>query len=74
MFPWGNFLYFFPKNTRSKNITYVFWKNVLLISRNEFFLYLWKGVLKALAYLELEAYSEAWDIQDTVKYLRWKVL
>ena len=43
------FLVFFPKNTRSKNLFYIFSKNALLISGNEFFLYLWKGVLKALA-------------------------
>ena len=42
------------------------------------FLYLERNIFKTLAYLEVEAYSEPWCIQDpkhiqsTVKHLQWK--
>ena len=45
-----------------------------------FFLYFEKGIFKTLAYLELEASLEPWQIQNmrhiqkAVKHLRWKVL
>ena len=46
-------------NGNSKRITYIFSKgNCSYISGNGTFLYLWKGIFRTLAYLELEAYPE----------------
>ena len=51
-----------------------------MFSQKKFFLYFLKGIFGTLTYLELEAYSEPWYIQNlrhiksTAKHLRWNIL
>ena len=73
------FYLFFQKSFFEK-VFYIFSKNLFQISGNGTFLCFLKGIFRTLAYLELEAYSEPWYIQNpwhmqnTVKHLRWNVL
>ena len=71
------FLYFRKRKPRRRSFKY---KKTFYISGNGTFLYFEKGIFRTLAYLELEAYSEPWyiqnprHIQNTVNHLRWNVL
>ena len=71
------FLYFRKRKPRRKSFKY---KKTFYISGKETFLYFEKGIFRTLAYLELEAYSEPWyiqnprHIQNSVNHLRWNVL
>ena len=75
-----NFLYFSLKKPALKKFLITSQKKLFLFSGNGTFLYFRKGIFRTLAYLQLEAYSEPWyiqnsrHIQNTVKYLQSKVL
>ena len=65
-------------------ISYIFLRKVFLIFRERYIehpaIFISRTIFRTLAYLELEASSEPWYIQNsrhtqnTVKHLRWKVL
>ena len=65
-------------------ISYIFLRKVFLIFRERYIehpaIFISRTIFRTLAYLELEAPSEPWYIQNsrhtqnTVKHLRWKVL
>ena len=63
-FPQRKFLIFFLKKTYSENVSSIFSKKPPEFSGNETFLYFGKGIFRTLTYLELEAYSELWYIQN----------
>ena len=74
-----NFLYFFKRK-----LSLYFTKRNFLIFRERYIqrpnIFRTRGIFRTVTYLELEAYSEPWfiqnprHIQNTVKHLRWNVL